>query len=539
MAQALLAIYGGLGLFIYGMQILSDSLQRAAGNRFRELLERLTGSLLKGITLGTVVTSVIQSSSATTVMVVSLVNAGLLTLTQAAGVIFGANIGTTVTGQMVAFNLVQYCLPAIGLGFTLSFFGRRKAVKLVGEILLGLGLLFLGLKIMSDFLGPIAKLPQARQMITSFSTTPILGVLAGMILTGIVQSSSATTGLFIALGAEGALGLSSAIPLVLGANIGTCVTALLSSIGTSVMARRAAVLHLMFNVCGVTAAFFFLKPFIGAVSYIGGTLPRQIANAHTLFNVSVTLLMIPFARQLVRIATWMVRGESEVFHPGPRFIDKRLLDTPALAIVQAQKEAHRMAGFVRDNLHMVFQGILANDSTVNSKMANNERVINDLERAITEYLTQLASRGPDEEDSRSLSNLILAVKDIERVGDHTESLARLAGEKAESAIRFSVEATQEIQAMYALVDSAVSGAIEALSTEDEQQRERIVLKLENELDVMEQGLRQAHIGRLTEGVCTPAAGIIFLDVASHFERIGDHAASIVRLVRRKTGASDE
>jgi phosphate:Na+ symporter len=530
--QALLGMYGGLGLFIFGMQLLSDALQRAAGNRFRELLERLTGTLFKGVAVGTAVTSVIQSSSATTVMVVGLVNAGLMTLMQAAGVIFGANIGTTVTAQIVAFKLTDYALPAIGLGFTLSFFGRRRVLKQIGDVLLGLGLLFLGMRIMSEYLGPIAKLPRARELIASFAINPILGVFAGLALTAIVQSSSATTGLFIALAAQGALDLRAAIPLVLGANIGTCATALLASIGTSVMARRTAVIHLLFNVCGVALALPFLGPFITAVSHLGADVPRQIANAHTLFNVSATAIMLPLAGLLARISTALVRGETDIFHPGPRFIDKRFLDTPALAIAQARKEAHRMAEFVRDNLRVVFEGILANDATVDTKMASTERVINDLERAITEYLTQLAGRELAEEDSRGLSGLILAVKDIERVGDHAESLARLAAEKAETSISFSPEATQEIRAMFKVVDGVIDGALEALTTGEEEPH-KAVSGLENELDVMEQQLRETHIRRLCDGVCTPQAGIIFLDVASHFERIGDHAASIARLVRRR------
>jgi phosphate:Na+ symporter len=430
---------------------------------------------------------------------------------------------------MVAFSLTKYALPAIGLGFTLSFFGRRKVVKLVGEILLGVGLLFLGLKIMSDFLGPIAKLPKVHDMITAFAATPILGVLAGAVLTGIVQSSSATTGLFIALGAEGALTLEAAVPLVLGANIGTCVTALLASIGTSVMARRSAVVHLMFNVCGVTLMFLLLNPFIAVVSGLGANLPRQIANAHTLFNVTVTLIMIPLAGQLVRLATWIVKGsDKESFDPGPRFIDKHFLETPTIALIQTQKEAHRMAEFVQGSLRMVFEGILANDATVDSKMASSERMINDLDRAITDYLTQLARRELGGDESQRLSGLLLAVADIERIADHAESLARLAAEKAEAAVVFSPEATNEIRAMFQIADSAVSRTVATLSQETQSRAAAIVP--DDELSGMERRLRQAHIGRLTDGTCTPPAGILFLDVASHLTRIGDHAANAARLV---------
>jgi len=532
LAHALLGMFGGLGLFIFGMQHLSDALQRAAGERFRQLLERLTGTLIKGVAVGTAVTAVIQSSSATTVMVVGLVNAGLLTLMQAAGVIFGANVGTTVTAQIVALKLTEYALPAIGFGFAFSFFGRRRVIKRSGDVLLGLGLLFLGMQIMGQYLGPLAKEPWARQLITSFAVNPLLGILAGAALTAVVQSSSATTGLFIALASEGALDLGAALPLVLGANIGTCVTAMLASIGTSTMARRAALIHLMFNVCGVLVALPLLRPMLGALGHLGVGVPRQIANAHTLFNVGVTALMLPFSALLVRLSTLIVPGETEVFYPGPRFIDRRFLETPALAISQARREAHRMAEFVRDNLAVVFEGIMAGDASVNKKMADNEQVINDLERAITDYLTELSGRHLGQTDTRSVSNLILAVKDIERVGDHAESLARLAEEKAEAQVVFSQEAAAEIRGMFSIVERVMEGALEVLKTGEPSSQEAVA-GMEDQLDRLEEHLRETHIRRLTEGVCAPAAGIIFLDVASHFERIGDHAASIARLARKK------
>lgn len=531
MAQALLGMYGGLGLFIFGMQYLSDALQRAAGDRFRQLLERLAGTPLRGVAAGAAVTALIQSSSATTVMVIGLVNAGLMTLMQAAGVIFGANVGTTITAQVVAFRLTEYALPAIGLGFTFSFFGRNRRLQRFGNVLLGLGLLFLGMKLMSGYLGPLATEPWARRMITSFSANPLLGVLAGGVLTAVVQSSSATTGLFIALASEGVLDLRAALPLILGANIGTCATSLVASIGTSLMARRAAVIHLIFNMCGVVLVLPFLGSLADAVGHLGADIPRQIANSHTLFNVVVAGAMLPLSGLLVRLATLVVPGEAEVFYPGPRFIDRRFLDTPAMAITQARREAHRMAEFVRDNLQMVLDGILATDPTVNKQMIDNERVINDLERAITDYLTELSGRRLRSEERRAVSNLILAVKDIERVGDHAENLAELAEEKADAGAEFSSEASEEIRGMFAVVDRVIEGALAVLESGDPAAQEA-VSGLENDLDLIEQQLRQTHIRRLTEGVCSPPAGIIFLDVVSHFERIGDHAASIARLARK-------
>jgi phosphate:Na+ symporter len=529
MVTALLGLYGGLGLFIFGMQSLSDGLQRAAGDKFRQLLERLTGTLPKGLLVGMAVTSLIQSSSATTVMVVGLVNAGMMTLMQAVGVIFGANIGTTITAQLVAFKLTDLALPAIGLGFTLSFFGRRARLKRIGEVLLGFGLLFLGMKLMGQYLGPMIKEPWARQLMTEFAEHPVLGVLVGAAITAIVQSSSATTGLIIALAAEGAIGLVAAVPLVLGANIGTCITALLASIGSSVMAKRSAVVHLLFNVIGVVFMVPFVLQFERLVGGLGGSVPRQIANAHTLFNVTVSLVLLPFAARLAQLATALVPGKVEEFAPGPRYIDVRFLSTPALALAQARKEALRMGEFVLESLRMTFAGLLRKDAGVKAKMDANEQTINGLERAITDYLANLAAQELAEEDSRRVANLLLAVKDLERVGDHAESLARLVEMKAEDDISFSTEAEREIQAMFELVDRAVSGALRVMANGQDDGSDQI-WGLENELDIMEKDLRVAHIRRLGDRICSPAAGIIFLDVASHFERIGDHAANIGRLM---------
>ncbi|MDP2872827.1 MAG: Na/Pi cotransporter family protein [Bacillota bacterium] len=528
LALALFGVVGGLGLFLYGMQYLSDALQRAAGARFRELLERLTGTVFRGFVVGALVTSVIQSSSATTVMVVGLVNAGLMTLIQAAGVIFGANVGTTITAQIVAFKLTDYALPAVGIGFAMSFFGRRRGTKRSGDIILGLGFLFLGMKIMSQYLGPMAKLPAVVTAIKAFATYPLLGVAVGCVLTAIVQSSSATTGLMIALAGEGALSLGAAIPLVLGANIGTCATALLASIGTSLMARRAAVVHLLFNVFGVLLALPFIGLIARAVMSIGADVPRQVANAHTLFNIGVSVVMIPLAAYLVRAAVLIVPGTAEFFQAGPRYLDRRFLSTPAMALSQARRETHRMAEYVHDNIKAVFEGLLADDQGVYRTMLASEQVINDLERAITEYLATLSARELDEEQSRTVANLLMATKDIERVGDHAESLAQMVSRKVEDQVVFSAEATEELKVMYSIVERALAGATQALGTGVDDPSARVA-GLEDDLDRMEQELRRTHIRRLTEGACLPAAGIIFLDIASHFERIGDHAASIARL----------
>jgi phosphate:Na+ symporter len=513
------------------MRQLSEALQRAAGDRMRVLLERLTGTLPKGLLVGVAVTALIQSSSATMVIVVGLVNAGLMTLVQAVGVVFGANIGTTITAQLVAFKLTDLALPAIGLGFTLSFFSRRRAPRRLGELLLGLGMLFLGMKIMAQYLGPVVREPWARDLMMTFSNHPLLGVALGAGLTAVVQSSSATAGLVIALAADGALSLEAALPVVLGANIGTCVTALLASIGSSLTARRTAVVHLLINVIGVFFILPFLRLFYLAVAHMGTDVPRQIANAHTLFNVLASVLLMPMAYRLVQLATWVVPGKADAYSPGPRYLDRRFLNTPALALSQARKEALRMGRYALDSLRMVFAGLMRSDASVNAHMVSNEQVINSLEHAIIEYLATLSTQQLSEEESREVANLILAVKDVERVGDHAESLSRLALEKAEDSIAFSEEAAGELRHMFSVVEQAMEGALWVMETGREDPAKQ-VQGLENELDVLERQLRAAHIRRLGDRVCTPAAGIVFLDIASHFERSGDHAANIGRLMAR-------
>jgi len=532
--RTLMALYGGLGLFIFGMEYLSDALQRAAGDQLRVLLERLTGTTLRGLFVGAAVTAVIQSSSATTVMLVGLVNAGLMSLQQSVGVIFGANIGTTVTAQLVAFKLTDVALPMIGFGFSLHMFGRRGSLKRFGEVLLGLGILFLGMKVMADYLSPTIREPWAVNMLTAFARRPLLGVLAGAGLTAIIQSSSATTGLVIALAAEGSLGLAAAVPIVLGANIGTCVTALLASIGASLTARRTAVVHLLIKIIGVILIFPWVGDFEGIVMRLGTDTARQVANAHTMFNVLTSAVLIPFVPQLTRLATALLPGKVDVFVAGPRYLDRRFLLTPALAISQARKEALRMGNYAMDSLRVVFEGVMANDASVEHQMVGRENVINGLERSLTDYLAELSTQELSSDDSRRVADLLLVTKDLERVGDHAESIARLAREKSEAQIHFSPEATAELSSMFGVVEQAITGALDVIETGLEDPHEP-VHGLEDQLDQMERELRAAHVRRLTERSCTPAAGIIFLDVASHFERIGDHAANIGRLMEDKGG----
>ena len=336
--DSLFTMFGGLGLFIYGMRIMGEGLEGAAGDRLKSLLELLTRNRFLGVIVGALVTAIIQSSSATTVMVVGLVNAGIMDLSQAIGVIMGANIGTTVTAQLIAFKLTKLALPAIGLGTIIVIFGRNKIQRYIGQVVLGFGLLFFGMQTMETALKPLAKLPEFVNFMTSFSKTPILGVIAGFLTTGLVQSSSATIGILQALASQGIVNMSIALPILFGDNIGTCVTALLSSIGTNITARRAAVFHLTFNVVG-TLVFLLILPVVEmAVSLTSADPVRQIANAHTLFNVTNTIMQLPFTFLLVKLVTTLIPGKPVIIERGLKYIDDRLLETPSIAFTQVKKK---------------------------------------------------------------------------------------------------------------------------------------------------------------------------------------------------------
>jgi len=520
-------LLGGLGMFLYGMRLMGDGLQKAAGDRMRRLLEVLTNRPVFGVLVGAVVTSIIQSSSATTVMVVGFVNAGLMTLRQAVGVIMGANIGTTMTAQLIAFRLTNYCLPAIALGVGVIFFGRRKVYKHVGEIILGFGLLFLGMNTMSEAMVPLRDAPWFTNLMLTFGRQPLAGVAVGLAMTGIVQSSSATIGILQALAAQGLIDIHIALPILLGDNIGTCVTALLASIGTSTTARRAAAVHVTFNVIGTALYLCILPLVVPAVVYTSPSTVRQIANAHTMFNVTNTLVQLPFVRVLVTIATLVVPGRVEVIERGAKYLERRFLDSPAIALAQARRELGRMGQIAAQTLEDAISGFFKNDDRALRSAHEREQSVNELEREVTHYLVALAQRDLTPEQSVDLTMFLNAVKDIERVGDHGENITELAEYKVDHQLPFSAQALEDLDFMCRRVVDTFKQALAALATGDTAVAAEI-MKSEDVIDGMEKDLRRAHIRRLNEGKCYPGSGIVFLDIISNLERVGDHATNIAR-----------
>lgn len=529
--QAIMTLLGGLALFLYGMRVMGDGLEKVAGDRMRKFLEVVTGTPVKGVLVGTFVTAVIQSSSATTVMTVGFVNAGLMTLRQAIGVIMGANIGTTMTAQLIAFKLSDYVMPIIFFGFLLYFFLKQKRFKYIGQFILGFGILFLGLNVMSDAMVPLRDHEGLKTAIATFGLYPLYGVLVGTAMTMVIQSSSATIGILMALASQGLVPLESAIPILFGDNIGTCITAMLSSIGTSLSARRAAAAHVLFNVFGTIIFLVFLKWFMALVLTISptGDIARQIANAHTSFNVVNTLIFLPFVAVLEKTTMKLVPGVEEVLRRGPVFLDERILHSPSIALSLATKEIIRMANLCKENLENSMKAFFEKDSKVVKQVLEYEDIIDGLEKDISFYLAKVAQHSMTPEMSDKHSGLLHAVNDFERVGDHAENITSLAVKRIEENLPFSEHAVEELRVMHEYVVETFEKAIYALEHEDREQSMEIVRR-ESKIDCMEKQLRTSHINRLNAGLCYPASGVVFLDIISNFERVGDHAHNVANLV---------
>jgi len=527
--QIAFGLLGGLGLFIYGMQRMAEGLQKAAGERLRHILELFTSHPVIAALTGMLVTVLVQSSSSTTVMIVGFVNAGLMTLQQALGTIMGANIGTTVTAQMVAFNLQDVALPAIGVGFLVSFFARRRFYRYLGQGLLGFGLLFLGMSIMSQTLVPLRTYEPFVQALINMGKNPLLGVLVGALFTMIIQSSSATTGLVIVLTRQGLITLDAGLGLILGANIGTSITAVLASIGANVTARRAAVAHVLFNVIGVLVFLPFLRPFTSFVRITSTVPARQIANAHTLFNVINTCLFLPFLTPYAALLARIVPGEEVVLERKPKYLDWRMLGSPA-ALLSATKEVVRMGELAREMIQEAVQAFVTEDRELMQIVSQKEEIIDELEREITTFLARAAREGNlTAEQSRRLTRLMHMINDMERIGDHAENIIDLARLKMEDGLVFSEEALGEIQEMHQRVDDIYGRAIECIRTDDA----KLAIQLVGEdeiIDEMERKYRAAHIGRLNEGTCLPPSGVVYLDILSNLERVADHANNLAEAV---------
>lgn len=524
-------LIGGLGLFLFGMKMMGDGLENAAGEKLKGILEKITSNKYIGVVVGAVVTAVIQSSSATTVMVVSFVNAGLMSLMQATGVIMGANIGTTITAQMVSFNLDGIAPFFIGFGAILLLTVKNKRARDIASIALGFGILFMGMGLMSSSMSPVAESDTFRNLITVIGDNRILGVLAGLGMTAIVQSSSATTGILVALAMTGSIDMNIALPIIFGCNIGTCVTALLASLGANRTAKKAALIHLMFNIVGVIVFLPFMDIVINIVEKMNpGEVTRQVANAHTIFNVTVTILLLPMAKYLVVIANKILPGDELIQKKGAMYLDKNLLETPVIASGQVFKETIRMADIAKENIELAMKSFLEDNEESIKKVYENEEVINILERDITDYLVLLSSYELPEKESRVLSSTFHVINDIERIGDHAKNIVELSTEKINNHLTIEGEAKDEIINMYEKTIQALNLALDCYSSNNSIKAKEIK-EIECSINKYEKDLRENNIIRLNERKCTANSSVVFLDLINNLERIGDHSTNIAESIR--------
>ena len=522
----LFEVFGGLALFLFGVKMLSGGLEKLAGTKLQEMLEKLIDNPLKGAFFGTFATAVIQSSGLLMVTMIGLINAGLLTLEQAVWVMLGQEIGTTFTGQLAAFRIGDLYFLMIILGFILRHLLKGSKGRNAGEAMLGIGIVFLGREAMSSGIRPLKDNPFFTNLILTFSKNPVLGVAIGAVFTGIIQSSTAMTGLVIAMGMSNAIDLTSAIGLIFGANIGTCVTAQLASIGSCLSSRRAALAQLIINVVGVVLFLPFLLPFSKMVALTSSGLPRQIANAHTLFNVIVSLIIFPFVGALVGGVKRIIPGEEKGVGRKVKFLDERILTVPSIAISEASKEVNRLGDIVSEMVKWAEKALIGSDDKAARLVIEQEdEVVDDLCNAIERFVDAVMDRDLSEKELQKCIQLSHNVTDIERVADHANNLAEACQEKLRKNIPFSPQAQQELGLLFQKVRQAYELSIGSLKTEDHQLAKR-VLKIEDKVDILEAQFRESHMRRLEEGICSPEADVIYVESLRNLERIGDHADNI-------------
>ncbi|MCI9584885.1 MAG: Na/Pi cotransporter family protein [Clostridium sp.] len=548
----LFAFAGGLGMFLYGMRIMGDGMQKTAGSKMSHFLGMVTNNRFLGVVLGALITAILHSSAATTVMVVGFVNAGILNLTQAVGVIMGANIGTTITAWMVslnqlgdAFSIFQpsfFAPLCIGIGSFMIVFSKKQKMNLIGEIVSGVGLLFVGLEFMSGSIAPYTDAPIFAQAFAIMGRNPILGILTGALVTAVIQSSTASVGILQTLAMNGIVTTGAAIYITLGQNIGTCLTAMLSSAGANRTAKRAAAIHLSFNTMGAVIfgigmfALSMLRP-ESASAHISSV---QISMFHTIFNVTNTLLLYPFANQLVKISGLIVKdkedgSEEEAAGAGEttqalRHLDQRIFESPMFAIEVAQMETVHMGQIALNNIRLASEAIENQNPETIEKVYKNEKDIDRMEELLTGYLIKVNNLSLTERQKLLVNNLFYSITDIERVGDHCENLAEQAEYMAQHGISFSETGCCDLRAISEKAVKSFTHAVAARQTGD-MDDVRKVSQYEDDVDMLEEELRDKHIERLSRGECQPSSGVVFLDIISNLERISDHAYNLAGYVK--------
>ncbi len=551
-----LTMLGGLAMFLYGMNAMGDGLSKVSGGKMEQILEKLTSNKLKGVLLGALVTAVIQSSSATTVMVVGFVNSGIMKLSQAISIIMGSNIGTTMTAWILSLSGVEgdsffikmlkptNFSPILAIiGIALILFAKSEKKKDVGNILVGFAILMFGMDTMSGAVKPLANVPEFTSLFTMF-TNPILGVLVGAGVTAVIQSSSASVGILQALCVTGAITYGSAFPIILGQNIGTCVTAMISSIGANKGARRTALVHLYFNIVG-TVIFMLLFLIVKAAlnpAILGETIDAAgIAVIHSLFNIGATLILLPFSSGLEKLAYMTVKDDVEEVKDerdeALRALDVRFLDQPGYAMTLCKTASVKMAGLAKDSIYTAVDLLENYDEEKAAEIIALEGTIDQFEDEIGNYLMKLSSRDLSEEDSKTLSLLLHGIGDFERISDHALNICESAKEKYEKGLQFSEIAEKEIATFTGAVKEIVSLAVDTFINED-QNEARLVEPLEDVVDKLNVKMKRRHIERLRQGTCTIEMGFILSDITTNYERIADHCSNIAVSVLQKEDEFD-
>ena len=554
--SSLFSLFGGLGMFLYGMTVMSDGMQKAASSKMSKFLNIVTENRLMAVVLGAGITALVQSSSATTVMVVGFVNAGILNLSQSVGIIMGANIGTTITAWMVSLTQVsssalsvlkpEFFAPLlVGFGSFRLLFGKKGNDDLLADFCVGVGLIFIGLEFMSSAVSPYANSPIFSQAFQIMGGNPILGILTGAVVTGLIQSSAASVSILQTLALSGSVPRVAGFYITLGQNIGTCVTAMISSAGASRTAKRAAMIHLLFNVTGAVlfGILIFLMSLPFANFFQGRLSPIEISLFHTIFNISCTIVLYPFADLLVALSGKFVletkKDKEEAENPNHyseveknliQHLDLRILESPAIAIAAAKSEVVNMAKITEENIHHAAEILLEEKTEEIPEIFKQEKVIDNMQKLLTEYLIHIGNLSLNEMQKLEVNNMFNTITDIERAGDHAENIAEQAKFAEEHAISFSEIGQDDIRKISKTVVESFHASIEAFEKNDLD----MVVKtahLEDQVDDMEEDMRETHIERLNSGACAPQAGVVFLDVISDLERISDHADNIAGYVK--------
>ena len=531
----ILPFIGGLGMFIYGMQIMAQGLENAAGSKMKSLLEVLTKNKFFGVLLGAFITAVIQSSSATSVMVVGFVNAGIMNLTQAMGVIMGANIGTTVTGWLVssvewakALSPANIAPVAVMIGVIVMLTGKRRSTKDISSIIVGFGILFIGITTMSDAVEPLQQSEAFCNLFVTLGHSPFLGIVAGALVTAVIQSSSASVGILQSLAAAGLVPFNAAVYIIMGQNIGTCVTAIMSSIGAKKTAKTAAVMHLLFNIIGtiifsVVAIVFFkvINPGFGE----GLITQTEISTVHTIFNIGTTILLFPVSDWIIKLAKKLEREDSDDVDEGQVLLDDRMLETPSIALQSTVSEMVRMGHVVRGTMDRTRDVLITKKREEIEKIREEETIADGLCKGITEYAIKLNTLSINEKEHQEVASILQIVSDIERVSDYCENISEFAENLKDQKASFSEIAREEIQQMEDVCIDCFRYAIEALEERSKEKAMKVIEK-ESQADELEIALRTAHMKRLARNECSTESGIVFLDALVCLERISDHARNI-------------